>query len=48
MLGEVHTIKEGVSRRSCASSTKMDPVEVAMDKLNEINTKLDIANDRFF
>ncbi|KAE7997494.1 hypothetical protein FH972_002126 [Carpinus fangiana] len=48
MMGEVHSIKDGVSRRSCASSAKMNLVEVAMDKFNEINAELDIPEDSFF
>ena len=48
MMGEVHSIKDGVSRRSCASSAKMDPVEVAMDKLNKINAELDVHENSFF
>jgi hypothetical protein len=48
MMGEVHSIKDGVSRRLCASSTKMDPVAVAMNILNELNTELDISEDHFF
>ncbi|KAE8076485.1 hypothetical protein FH972_015132 [Carpinus fangiana] len=46
MMGKVHSIKDGVSRRSYASSAKMDPIEVAMNKLNELNAELDVPEDR--
>jgi hypothetical protein len=48
MIGEVHSIKDDVSRRSCASSAQMDPVEVAIKKLNELKEELDVLEDHFF
>jgi hypothetical protein len=48
MIGEVHSIKDDVSRRSCASSAQMDPVEVAIKKLNELKEELDVLEDQFF
>jgi hypothetical protein len=48
MMGEVHSIKNNVSRRSCASSAQMDPVAVAMKKLNELKEELDVPKDHFF
>jgi hypothetical protein len=47
-MGEVHSIKSDVSRRSCASSAQMDHVAAAMKKLNELNEELDVPEDRFF
>ena len=48
IMGEVHSIKSDVSRRSCAFSAQMDLVAVAMKKLNELKEELDIPEDRFF
>ena len=47
-MGEVHSIKDDVSRRSCASNVQMDPVAFAMKKLNELKAELNVPDDHFF
>ena len=48
MMDSLDSVKESVSRRSCGTSQKYDPVEAVMVKINALRTHPDIPLEKYF